>query len=122
MNPATMAVSPAAIAAAINTHKLRGGMRPSVSGSGNGNGAGGLAAGGTMRAGARRVKSSFSTPNLRGMFGAGGKGAGKPVKMQYVAETWCDALMFPRPKDGFVHHAPIEIGRASCRERVFNWV
>ena len=66
------------------------------------------------------MKASISTPNLRSMFGmksiaekgAGGKSGNvtvqdtrrgeqkhaKLVKTQYAAETWCDALMFPRPR------------------------
>ena len=101
----TASVSPAAIAAALNANPRRGyatqprNLKPSLG---------------------QNLKVSISTPNLRSMFGmrnAGETGGGKkngnvtlqdakrgevkllkPAKTQYAAETWCDALMFPRPR------------------------
>ena len=101
----TATVSPAAIAAALDTNSRRGygaqsrGLKRSMTGS---------------------LKASISTPNLRSMFGirnnadktgeksvnvvvpsakrGGDKSTLKPAKTQYAAETWCDALMFPRPR------------------------
>lgn len=100
------AVSPAAIAATLNANTRRGfgaqsrGLKRSMTGS---------------------LKASISTPNLRSKFGmrsaadkatgeksgnatlrdaqrGGGKMTQKPAKTQFAAETWCDALMFPRPR------------------------
>ncbi|KAF8587800.1 hypothetical protein K439DRAFT_1614095 [Ramaria rubella] len=94
----TRTVSPAAIAAAFDANPLRHGassrsLKPPKSGG---------------------VRASISTPNLRSLFGMGDncgaeKGPkkrrtgeksspAKLIKTQYAAETWCDALMFPRPR------------------------
>ena len=61
--------------------------------------------------GSNSIRYSLSTPNLRNFFRIGSdkdkekaklekeKNASSPKpKTQYAAETWCDALMFPRPR------------------------
>ena len=95
---------PAAIMAMLNMHKLHGGLHV--------NGKEGTTMGRPVRMGVSNsqcnhtIKSSLSTQNLHGIFGKGaGLGTspkslrvGKPMKMQYMVETWCDALMFPHPQ------------------------
>jgi len=63
---------------------------------------------GSVRATKSSLRGSLSTPNLRSIFRMGSEKdkekIAKPIKKlakpktRYTAETWCDALMFPRPR------------------------